>query len=501
MRLESLASALYFQDTQKGHFTQSVITLDIGGGTSDISIWQSEKLIWQSSVKLAGQDILIFFLGKRKRAIKHFKVVDDISIHNIPQEKSNAALEIIVNNKKFREKLEEDFPVISEEELIKEMGLLSEFCIAGILYYIGSLLVYLNLKNKFNLGNPLSILSVCICGRGSLIIKRFIHDNQDKAEKLKVLLKQVSGFNGEIKIEFSENPKTEVAHGLLVDGYINKNDIKGQAEKSDVYPLENMLEGNVLLNDAQPPDIKNINNEWRVEELKVTQFFIDKYIQIFKHKIPFNDRIHSIILEKVNTQLSEKQKQLQKESESYEDESLMKIEPLFTIVLRELIHYYAEHGIKSIKGKTSKWARKQISYPKGKTIEVLLNKYHQCLHSGDIDQFISDHKVTFAELSNFDNRRSQSTLLPEFNYPVDKSKSQFWLIYLDDEKIYILLPGYQICKNISALTSAGGRGSEPWFTNIYEIGQGNSYKIKNPAIFDMKNKKMSRSGKMILPIK
>ena len=501
MRLESLASALYFQDTNKGYFTQSVITLDIGGGTSDISIWQSEKLIWQSSVKLAGQDILIKFLSKRKEAVRYFKVADDISIKNIPIEKEKAALEIIVNNKRFREKLEEDFSVISEEELIKEMGLLSEFCIAGILYYIGSLLVHLNSKNKFDLDIPLSTLSVCICGRGSLIIKRFIYDNQDKVEKLKLLLKQTSGFKGEVKIEFSDSPKTEVAYGLLVDGYINKNDIKGQAEKSEVYPLENMYEGGVLLNDAQPPDINNLNNEWKVEELKVTQFFIDKYINIFKHKIPFNNKIIRAILDKVNDQLNQKREQLQKDSESYADKSLMKIEPLFTIVLRELIHYYAEHGIKGMKGKTSRASTKKISYPNGKTIEVLLNKYHQCINSGDIDNFISDYKVKFVELSNLRDRGIQSTIPPEFNYPVDESNSQFWLIYLNDEKVNILIPAYQIYKSKSALTSSGGRGSAKWFTSIYEIKQGNSYEILKPAIFDEKNKKISKSGKMLLPIK
>ena len=44
---ESLSSALYF--SQHVPFMSTVITIDIGGHTSDISIFQDQKLLWRSS--------------------------------------------------------------------------------------------------------------------------------------------------------------------------------------------------------------------------------------------------------------------------------------------------------------------------------------------------------------------------------------------------------------------------------------------------------------------
>ena len=42
---ESISSALYFAEGQKTAFTENVVTIDIGGGTSDLSIWQNLNLI------------------------------------------------------------------------------------------------------------------------------------------------------------------------------------------------------------------------------------------------------------------------------------------------------------------------------------------------------------------------------------------------------------------------------------------------------------------------
>jgi hypothetical protein len=45
---ESISSALYFAKGQEIPFTENVVTIDIGGGTSDLSIWQDTKLLWRN---------------------------------------------------------------------------------------------------------------------------------------------------------------------------------------------------------------------------------------------------------------------------------------------------------------------------------------------------------------------------------------------------------------------------------------------------------------------
>ena len=77
-RTESISSALYFAEGQKTSFVENVITIDIGGGTSDISIWQNLNLIWRNSFRLAGKDVLIDYLSNNLTLIKDISGNDEL---------------------------------------------------------------------------------------------------------------------------------------------------------------------------------------------------------------------------------------------------------------------------------------------------------------------------------------------------------------------------------------------------------------------------------------
>ena len=64
-------------------FTENVVTIDIGGGTSDISIWQDTKLIWRNSFRLAGKDVLINYLTNNLTLIKDISGNDDLLIRKL----------------------------------------------------------------------------------------------------------------------------------------------------------------------------------------------------------------------------------------------------------------------------------------------------------------------------------------------------------------------------------------------------------------------------------
>ena len=66
----TISSALYFAKGQAIPFTENVVTIDIGGGTSDLSIWQTNKLLWRNSFRLAGKDVLINYLTNNLTLIK-----------------------------------------------------------------------------------------------------------------------------------------------------------------------------------------------------------------------------------------------------------------------------------------------------------------------------------------------------------------------------------------------------------------------------------------------
>ena len=59
------------------------MTIDIGGGTSDLSIWQDRNLLWRNSFRLAGKDVLINYLTNNLTLIKDISGNDDLLIRKL----------------------------------------------------------------------------------------------------------------------------------------------------------------------------------------------------------------------------------------------------------------------------------------------------------------------------------------------------------------------------------------------------------------------------------
>ncbi|NJM24086.1 MAG: hypothetical protein HC907_38730 [Richelia sp. SM1_7_0] len=69
-RTQSLAIAQYFAD-QEDYNLVNTTCIDLGGGTSDISIWQNNNLIHQCSIQLAGRDLFSQFLELNPKFLEH----------------------------------------------------------------------------------------------------------------------------------------------------------------------------------------------------------------------------------------------------------------------------------------------------------------------------------------------------------------------------------------------------------------------------------------------
>ena len=56
LQTEAIAFASYFRNYRNEQLVHTAC-LDVGGGTTDLSVWQENKLLHQVSIKFAGQDI------------------------------------------------------------------------------------------------------------------------------------------------------------------------------------------------------------------------------------------------------------------------------------------------------------------------------------------------------------------------------------------------------------------------------------------------------------
>src|SRR5262249_911884 len=108
---ESLSAALYFISTNSSAApaTGHLVTIDMGGLTSDVSIWIGGRMIWRNSLKLAGRDIAISFFtqGGNFEVLRDIcaddgelrSMIDSIKRRQLTAEgKDRHAIEIVMNN-------------------------------------------------------------------------------------------------------------------------------------------------------------------------------------------------------------------------------------------------------------------------------------------------------------------------------------------------------------------------------------------------------------------
>lgn len=249
---ESLATALYFHNHEKANFPHTVIALDIGGNTTDVSLWQSDRLVWQGSFVFAGQHTLIPYLSHSRQALNQL-FGDDRDLRTMADKwlagdggaKSSTwtrnLVEVIVNSTWFRERMENDLASLRGEESLKQLGTLAELCLFGIFHYLGLCAAYLAKKNVLKLDH--GPVHVCLGGRGSLFFKQFVSSSEAQLQIL-AHFGETAGFTTNIfGPHFSKDPKEEVALGLLVNDSVTGS-LSRDAKSADVVLGERLYVGN-----------------------------------------------------------------------------------------------------------------------------------------------------------------------------------------------------------------------------------------------------------------
>ena len=357
---ESISSALYFAEGQKTAFTENVVTIDIGGGTSDLSIWQNLNLIWRNSFKLAGKDVLIDFLSNNLTLIKDISGNDELllsSYDNLQKIKSNKdklknGIELLVNSNQFAEAFQSRFDIISGKEKGKELKNLTELALAGILFYVAQVLNHLIENDQFKKGVSKS-LRVCLGGKASTLYKIVFEDSEEQERLSKLIEKVTAGVFSSISIEFTNTPKHEVSYGLLVarEGATDLN-IK---ERS----YETVLGEDVMAGKSKIGVVSKLNpeSEWRIKDINQLKTFL-KYLQAYS-KIPvkLTKKFEGDLEGKINAELRNGQARAlehKKNQQSIEgDDSLAElqktssiVEPVFIQGLKEIIKEITKGKIK-----------------------------------------------------------------------------------------------------------------------------------------------------------
>lgn len=233
---ESVVTAKFFASELQnlyaiGGFASGAVCIDIGGETSDISIWQNNELYWQTSLRFAGRHIFLDLFKGNPEFVKNFgadpediKLLDTSTDAN---DKFYAQADALIQQK-GQEWLNE-LAIVGDDTTIQPFFQLISLGVAGLLYYVGLLLNHLS-QNETDF-NP-EIPSIYIGGNGSKILHwmaegSFNPDDDNTMalrcrENLKSVILSASGFDRDNNrgIEISKSPKEEAAYGLIAEGTI-----------------------------------------------------------------------------------------------------------------------------------------------------------------------------------------------------------------------------------------------------------------------------------------
>ena len=351
---ESVASALYFAKGQEIPFTENVVTIDIGGGTSDLSIWQTNKLLWRNSFRLAGKDVLINYLTNNLTLIKEISGNDDLlleSYETLQKIKTNKAklangIELLINSPQFGEAFKNRFEIVSGKEKGKELKDLTELALSGILYYVSQVINHLVESGGFQTGSDKSkSLRICLGGKASTLYKIVFEDSDDQESLSKMVEKITGGIFTSIGIVFTDAPKHEVSYGLLVDK-TGSTDLDLTDRSHETVLGEDVMVGKNKIGIVSE---LNADNPWRVKDITQLKTFI-RYLKAYsKINVNLTKKFEGDLEGKINAALKDGQsraKDLKQNMQSVEgDDSLAEIlrtssivEPVFIQGLKQVIN-------------------------------------------------------------------------------------------------------------------------------------------------------------------
>ncbi|MDD3114213.1 MAG: rod shape-determining protein [Anaerovibrio sp.] len=250
-QLESVATALYFNKLGNSdtNFGDGAICLDIGAGTTDISIISGRpgRIVFNTSIRFAGRYL--------------FKPIYDYDYETI----SGRQLELGTLNRDQRNTvIDADMRANSEAYLnnlinitgadtVKEILQDCQFAMSGIMHYVGMLLKKLHDEGIYQENH---VPDIYVGGNGSRIFQWLVGGSGFSTDSvrmnvLKKVLQASAGFGDDYSftISLSDKPKIEVASGMITERPRHnlraeeETNLKLFGDTEDEYLLSSVLTG------------------------------------------------------------------------------------------------------------------------------------------------------------------------------------------------------------------------------------------------------------------
>jgi hypothetical protein len=351
---ESVAAALYFVNHLNAATAVGTIFLDIGGSTSDISVWQDDRLIWQTSVLLAGRSIFSNYLWHNPDFLGLFGV----GATELPEEKQKSKIDkkpyyaltdaLLRYNSNL---IFAELPVHAGTQQVKALRQHLALGVSGLFYYVGSLLQYLMEIGVYRSNVP----NVYVGGNASHVFRWLDIDGEERINALyKLAFSQGAGRKDEqaFRVTLSPEPKMEAAYGLLCESNLQGGNLEHKVLAGETFFADGAIDElhSVASNDPAEGSHKL---EWNT--ILTPEAFIKRltppqtldrlmdFLATFNHFAKNKGLISTTDLN--NEQLEEVKKRLGQSMAQYQQKKTTAsviVEPIFIIALRHLLEIRLE---------------------------------------------------------------------------------------------------------------------------------------------------------------
>lgn len=249
---ESEAASRYFLFQQRGpvHAGIGYLVVDIGGGSTDIALWQGTdqdaQMKWHTSVKVAGRKMFTRLIRQELSNLCAGMSNDNLErqvslIEQVKEDDTkNTLTDILLSTKAtdllehYRQNCRED-PSGWGRRLYSKISKAVSILVFALGYQVGTLLRF----DTFKIPDEEGAFVIAFCGRGAKIldwiksVDQNENDSHDKYYRLKgIFLGGVEAAGNtaasqmKLEIVVGDNPKCEVAMGLLVERVSTASDSK-----------------------------------------------------------------------------------------------------------------------------------------------------------------------------------------------------------------------------------------------------------------------------------
>lgn len=263
IKYEGDAAAAYILDENtKAQGTRGAINiiLDIGGGTTDIAIWDNGKPIKQllsTSMRLAGGDFFTDHIMRNPEILEDFglkawsNVIQQLNQESDAELKANIHYigELLFSGKTLDNAIEREWSRVSGTDNVRSLKETSYLFLGGLAWFVGRLLRNLVRDGQMP-RSALNDIAVAFCGRGSGLFVR-LHGPDPRAHtEISKLMLLIAAAAGEARpnfpqVQVSPFPKIEVAAGMIIaakdDQFISvpgKNDADAGVDFGDEFATE-----------------------------------------------------------------------------------------------------------------------------------------------------------------------------------------------------------------------------------------------------------------------